>query len=168
MLLYKVILKIDFVRCYTSLNKHKFDRLKKMEQEKEQEYHLFTQHSKLFKSTYWGAFKRKIHHKDSEFEQIIKNRDEFVIEYMIDRSVSVCKIPNYVYAHTKGHGAKFDHTEFYVDHAGNWVIVNSPYGKESEHAPALLQHGWKVWKPLYSMNATTFVKVVEKQSKSKK
>ena len=115
-----------------------------------------TEYPNIYLNSYWGRFR-----SEPEMEIII-NRNEFIKEYKIQKYA--LRIPQYVLKYTDRNyqGYKgmrpMDHTEYYITHDYDWIVLNSPYGDLHEDDDVLLSKlGWEKYKKMYSEHATTYI-----------
>lgn len=125
--------------------------------------YTLTKNPNIFKASYWGGGKRHcIPH------QIIENRNKFVTDYGICRHVG--KRPEYVNkiaGINEGYSRKaFDHVEVYFNNSSQYVVIVSPYWVSDESFQLLTSKGFTVYEPLYTTDATTFIKVINKGAKN--
>jgi len=103
---------------------------------------------------YWG-----IHKYVKERQPIYENRNEFVEEFNII-SYKPGGIPEKLkhIFYFNNQNRQFDHVEFYKTKDNNSIIVHSPYTEC--YKDWFLERGYRVYKPLYSSSAITYIKVV--------
>jgi hypothetical protein len=115
-------------------------------------YYEQTKYPKIYSRFYWGSF-------SDDLNEIIKdNRNKFVLEYDIKNS---CKPPQYVEIETHLKGK--DHCEYYLNNNKQYVIIMSPY--ENKDRESFIDKGWNEIYPLYSINAITFIKIIDMKRK---
>lgn len=116
-------------------------------------FHEKTEHSKLYKQTYWGGF--TVENANYDTEEIIRSRNAFVN----DNNIKAVKTCPSMLAHNKK-TKLFDHCELYQTDDGDLIMVNSPYGHD-DIASELEGLGFVEIAPLYHPNAKTFVNVFD-------
>ena len=114
----------------------------------------------IYKNTYWGNFDF-IDSFRSFSKTIITNRNRFILEYNI---IKACRNPpRYISLPHSNYGLsdiRYDHVEYYKT-KDNYIVVSSPYyGDSCEHDEAYKAKGFKKIYPLYSLDATTFIKII--------
>jgi hypothetical protein len=91
------------------------------------------------------------------------NRRDFVQEF--DIVAKVRRVPVYVQIHAinfgPNHDSRIDHLEVFKRRNGDFVLVNSPYLE----VDSLIEDGWVKYKKMYSMVASTYIKVVTGQKR---
>lgn len=115
---------------------------------------------KLFKDTYWGNF-----HEDGlgDAAEVINNRNKFVTEFGIvrhDRSPPQYKerIINQL-----KEIIHMDHLEYYYTDRKTHIVINNPYiipstcEKYDDVVKLSEENGFKLYDPLYSLIASTFL-----------
>lgn len=121
-----------------------------------------TAYPSIFRSTYWGGFGFE---DNQEMNTIVSNRNRFVQDFNIVRVEKRCprvlKLHNPRHWNLVFHTQYFDHTELYRNVLGDYVLVVSPYRLDFvERDDKMEALGWQKTYPLYTTNATTYVKIV--------
>lgn len=116
----------------------------------------------IFNKTYWGQFKIDEINKYEDFEQIFKNRDQFIKDYNIIKNIDKNKkfIYNY-FEYLKEQKIKLNHTEVYEDNENNYIIVNSPVNSGEE-----IKEFNKIYE-LYGFGTSTYIKKISKDEMKK-
>jgi hypothetical protein len=119
----------------------------------------------IFKNTYWGRFVyRYDSHFCKNFDDIIRNRNEFIKKYNIKKIANKC--PVWVRKHYikdlryLSYQDKFDHVEVYQTYYNSYVIVSSPYNDDDEYYNNL---GFTKYAKLYSMLSCTYIKEIKQK-----
>lgn len=113
---------------------------------------------KFFSPTYWSRFKiDTINNKLEYFDELFDNRNNFIEEYDINKKYGKkTKLINDYLEFLKEKKIVLDHVEVFQDKNKNFIIINSPYGKDCE-----IEGFQKIYK-LYSDDVQTFVKKITK------
>lgn len=109
-----------------------------------------TEYPKIFGKTYWGNFP-----VGTAAEEVIKNRNEFVVEEKVKRFAK--RPPQSL--RRRFDEECFDHIEIY-DAGDKYVILNSPY-----ELPETLPPLFELTKPLYNAQAVTLIARVPKRTR---
>ncbi len=125
-----------------------------------------TKYSKIYRLSYWGQAQiisdepSPVHTPD-----IIANRNQFVIDYDIKKSLNYHQQPNYlsdyiIYLLNKSNERRdlFDHVEAYRTADNRIVIITSPYNPNPPTRPE-----FKSTYKLYNEHAHTFVQVTTRK-----
>jgi hypothetical protein len=119
-----------------------------------------TDYPKIYKKTYWGAF--KIDRNSNITPEIISNRNRFITDYSITKCLGCWDIPKYVEKMTSYNyeGNEYlDHVEIYkMSNSSCYLLVSSPYDYDTD---VYTKKGWTQIYPIYSITATTFVKLID-------
>jgi hypothetical protein len=108
-----------------------------------------TDYPEIYKNTYWGCSTGEIE------PETIENRNKFITDYNIKHYKS--RPPQFIEKIINRNVYRYlDHTEVYVNHDKEYILISSPYGgrdKEDEH----LKDGWTEIYHLYNPDAKTFI-----------
>jgi len=132
-------------------------------------YKDLTDYPKIF-TRYWGNFEVCSEDNNNiELKNIIFNRNSFVKEFDI---IKFMLLPKYIDRREKleniyCYNNYYDHTESYYTKNNEYIIIISPYlTLEREDYPEYIKFyenkGFKIYKPLYSCDTITFIKVITK------
>jgi hypothetical protein len=123
-----------------------------------------TEYPAIFRSSYWGCFNASTNTFDSI---VFENRNLFVEQYGIIKYNTRC--PAYVSTeYQERYGKFFDHVECYETSQGEYVLLSSPYAKTPETVRVYEELNWVKYLPLYTCEASTYLKVIQKRRHSKK
>jgi hypothetical protein len=123
-----------------------------------------TNYSKLFKNTYWGNFglDNRSEKDLKELDEIVTNRNNFVVEYNIKKNVKKRPIKLLEYIEKLRKNNSLDHLESYLTNNNEYIIVNSPYNPDEKAVPDMQ----KIYN-LYFNNAKTYIKIISKDELKK-
>jgi len=126
---------------------------------------------KLFGDTYWAKFKVDTIDTIEKVTQLSNNRELIANRYNLKHTNA--KYPGYLFAEfqviDKNRFPIADHTEVYKNKDNDWVIIQSPYGCLDnqnggiEKQQYFIDKGYTIIEPIYSYDATSFIKVIPKK-----
>ena len=133
-----------------------------------------TKYPKIF-SCYWGAYDYS-NIAMGITDEIIDNRNKFVEDFEITRSKTISdKLNRFLgdYAIYGKYNPYYDHIETYYTKTKKHIIVVSPYlTNECFDFDKIVKYfekgGFKLYNKIYSTSATTFIKVVNYDSVTRK
>lgn len=121
-----------------------------------------TNNNDIYNETYWGQF---LAHNNNPREEIIQNRNRFIIEYEITKHKEIPdlymkKICDDSEGLTKNDkDMSLDHMEHYMNKYGDYVLIFSKYVNDDEKEIAL-GCGFKEIYPLYDLSQNTYMRVI--------
>ncbi|GMF25768.1 unnamed protein product [Phytophthora lilii] len=119
-------------------------------------YCELTKYPKIYANTYWGRFDGKCD------EEVISNRNEFTEEFGIKKQDMPKKLNMSIFVLRNGiYWNYIDHTECYFN-GKSYVVITSPYGTYEDEDVFMRATGFSKYKKLYSQDANTYIKVVQK------
>ncbi len=122
-----------------------------------------TKYKDIFRDTYWGWFKKRQFNED-ELEQIIENRNNFIVEFNVKKHIHLSKFPKWIRKNvyrspTNSQNIEnFDHIEVYQTANKDHVLVVSPYCRDKDDY--FYNLGFEKYKPMYGRGATTYIKYI--------
>ena len=133
-----------------------------------------TKYPKIF-SCYWGAFGYN-NGALGITDEIIENRNKFVEEFEITRRKEIPIRLNTFLGDYGLFGTNpryyYDHVETYYTKTKQHIIIISPYFTSGSEYDEIVKYfekgGFKLYKPLYSTSASTFIRVVNYDSATRK
>lgn len=93
---------------------------------------------------------------------ILKNRENFVIDFDITDKKKSHLIPRHVYKQFATIKDS-DHNETFISSNKNYILISSPYDKTDE--TPFIENGWTKYLNLYADSATTWYKIVPFKNK---
>jgi len=133
-----------------------------------------TKYPKIF-YCYWGAFDYN-NRALGITDEIIENRNKFVEEFEITRRKEISNRLNTFLGDYGLFGTNpryyYDHVETYYTKTKQHIIIISPYFTSGSEYDEIVKYfekgGFKLYKPLYSTSASTFIRVVNYDSAKRK
>lgn len=133
-----------------------------------------TNYKKIYSKTYWGGFS---YNEDnlgnySNWDDVFKNRNEFIDKYNIDKIYSGKSSKYWDYMNElqkEREDLSMDHIEHYITKDKKHLFLNSPYANEdSSCVQNLINDGWIKINKMYAPDAISFIKYIEFNKKTNK
>lgn len=129
------------------------------------QYYEKTNYPKIYKKTYWGAF-RDDKNKVSNF--VIYNRNRFIEDFNIQSYKRLVYLENIIEYYRKKIGHLIiDHVEYYktkkyVNGKFDCVLIISPYSVSPDEEKKILDNGWNKIYNMYSLTTKSYYKIPAK------